>query len=183
MVEKLIGLALRNRLVVLLIAGGLFAYGIYSIKKKPLKKVLIGLSVSFVCFVVGVSLPGNTNDGVFFNPSDSERKQSVELSQADKNEKAAKSLLDQAATSFKSGRYKPAIDCCNQIPGDYSETETSSGIPQFLEDRYGKYSNLSAEDVCGQYNANEKYCTMLSTEVCAVCIMVHYAIIWYDISR
>lgn len=156
---------------------------IYSIKKKPLKKVLIGLSVSFVCFVVGVSLPGNTNDGVFFNPSDSERKQSVELSQADKNEKAAKSLLDQAATSFKSGRYKPAIDCCNQIPGDYSETETSSGIPQFLEDRYGKYSNLSAEDVCGQYNANEKYCTMLSTEVCAVCIMVHYAIIWYDISR
>ncbi len=39
MVEKLIGLALRNRLVVLLIAGGLFAYGIYSIKKNPIDAI------------------------------------------------------------------------------------------------------------------------------------------------
>ncbi len=39
MVEKLIGLALRNRLVVLLIAGGLFAYGVYSIKKNPIDAI------------------------------------------------------------------------------------------------------------------------------------------------
>ncbi|MEI2738024.1 MAG: hypothetical protein V9F01_04510 [Chitinophagaceae bacterium] len=34
MVRKLIELALRNRFIVLLIAGGMFAYGIYSIKTK-----------------------------------------------------------------------------------------------------------------------------------------------------
>ena len=39
MVRKLIELALRNRLVVLLIAGGLFAYGIYSIKKNPIDAI------------------------------------------------------------------------------------------------------------------------------------------------
>lgn len=39
MVRKLIELALRNRFVVLLIAGGLFAYGIYSIKKNPIDAI------------------------------------------------------------------------------------------------------------------------------------------------
>ena len=39
MVRKLIQLALRNRLIVLLIAGGLFAYGIYSIKKNPIDAI------------------------------------------------------------------------------------------------------------------------------------------------
>jgi CzcA family heavy metal efflux pump len=39
MVQKLIELALRNRLVILLIAGGLFAYGIYSIKKNPIDAI------------------------------------------------------------------------------------------------------------------------------------------------
>jgi len=39
MVQKLIELALRNRLVVLLIAGGLFAYGIYSIRKNPIDAI------------------------------------------------------------------------------------------------------------------------------------------------
>jgi len=39
MVQKLIELALRNRLVVLLIAGGLFAYGIYSIEKNPIDAI------------------------------------------------------------------------------------------------------------------------------------------------
>ncbi len=39
MVQKLIELALRNRLIVLLIAGGLFAYGIYSIKRNPIDAI------------------------------------------------------------------------------------------------------------------------------------------------
>ena len=39
MVQKLIELALRNRVIVLLIAGGLFAYGIYSIKKNPIDAI------------------------------------------------------------------------------------------------------------------------------------------------
>lgn len=39
MVQKLIELALRNRLIVLLIAGGLFAYGIYSIEKNPIDAI------------------------------------------------------------------------------------------------------------------------------------------------
>ncbi len=39
MVQKLIGVALRNRLVVLLIAGGLFAYGFYSITKNPIDAI------------------------------------------------------------------------------------------------------------------------------------------------
>lgn len=39
MVRKLIELALRNRLVVLLIAAGLFAYGIYSINKNPIDAI------------------------------------------------------------------------------------------------------------------------------------------------
>jgi Cu(I)/Ag(I) efflux system membrane protein CusA/SilA len=39
MVRRLIQLALRNRLIVLLIAGGLFAYGIYSIKKNPIDAI------------------------------------------------------------------------------------------------------------------------------------------------
>lgn len=39
MVQKLIGLALRNRLIVLLLAGGLFAYGIYSVKQNPIDAI------------------------------------------------------------------------------------------------------------------------------------------------
>jgi len=39
MVRKLIELALRNRLIVLLIAGGLFAYGIYSIRENPIDAI------------------------------------------------------------------------------------------------------------------------------------------------
>ena len=39
MVRKLIELALRNRLVVLLIAAGLFAWGIYSIRKNPIDAI------------------------------------------------------------------------------------------------------------------------------------------------
>jgi len=39
MVQKLIELALRNRLIVLIISGGLFAYGIYSIKKNPIDAI------------------------------------------------------------------------------------------------------------------------------------------------
>ena len=39
MVQKLIGLALRNRLIVLLIAAGLFAYGFYSIEKNPIDAI------------------------------------------------------------------------------------------------------------------------------------------------
>jgi len=39
MVRKLIELALRNRVIVLLIAGGLFAYGIYSIRKNPIDAI------------------------------------------------------------------------------------------------------------------------------------------------
>jgi CzcA family heavy metal efflux pump len=39
MVRKLIQLALRNRFIVLFIAGGLFAYGIYSIKKNPIDAI------------------------------------------------------------------------------------------------------------------------------------------------
>jgi CzcA family heavy metal efflux pump len=39
MVQKLIELALRNRLVVLLVAGGLFVYGIYSIRKNPIDAI------------------------------------------------------------------------------------------------------------------------------------------------
>jgi len=39
MVESLIGLSLRNRFIVLLIAGGLFAYGIYSIQRNPIDAI------------------------------------------------------------------------------------------------------------------------------------------------
>ena len=39
MVRKLIGLALRNRLIVLLVSAGLFAYGIYSIQKNPIDAI------------------------------------------------------------------------------------------------------------------------------------------------
>jgi Cu(I)/Ag(I) efflux system membrane protein CusA/SilA len=39
MVRKLIELALRNRLVVLLFAAGLFAYGIYSIRNNPIDAI------------------------------------------------------------------------------------------------------------------------------------------------
>lgn len=39
MVQKLIELALRNRLVVLLFAAGLFAYGIYSVKQNPIDAI------------------------------------------------------------------------------------------------------------------------------------------------
>jgi Cu(I)/Ag(I) efflux system membrane protein CusA/SilA len=39
MVRKLIELALRNRLVVLLLAAGLFAWGIYSIKQNPIDAI------------------------------------------------------------------------------------------------------------------------------------------------
>jgi len=39
MVRKLIELALRNRLIVLLFAGGLFAWGIYSIRKNPIDAI------------------------------------------------------------------------------------------------------------------------------------------------
>jgi Cu(I)/Ag(I) efflux system membrane protein CusA/SilA len=39
MVQKLIKLALRNRLIVLLLAGGLFAYGIYSVKQNPIDAI------------------------------------------------------------------------------------------------------------------------------------------------
>lgn len=39
MVQKLIEISLRNRLVVLLLAAGLFIYGIYSIKKNPIDAI------------------------------------------------------------------------------------------------------------------------------------------------
>ena len=39
MVRALISFALKNRLVVLLIAGGLFAWGIYSIKENPIDAI------------------------------------------------------------------------------------------------------------------------------------------------
>lgn len=39
MVQKLIVLALRNRLLVLLFAAGLFAYGLYSLKKNPIDAI------------------------------------------------------------------------------------------------------------------------------------------------
>jgi Cu(I)/Ag(I) efflux system membrane protein CusA/SilA len=39
MVRKLIELALRNRLIVLLLAGGLFVWGIYSIRKNPIDAI------------------------------------------------------------------------------------------------------------------------------------------------
>jgi len=39
MVQKIIELALRNRLIVLLVAAGLFAYGIYSIKQNPIDAI------------------------------------------------------------------------------------------------------------------------------------------------
>lgn len=39
MVQKLIELALRNRLIVLLFAAGLFAYGIYSVKNNPIDAI------------------------------------------------------------------------------------------------------------------------------------------------
>ncbi len=39
MVQKLIGLALRNRLIVLLFSAGLFAYGIYSMGKNPIDAI------------------------------------------------------------------------------------------------------------------------------------------------
>ncbi len=39
MVQNLIELALRNRLIVLLCAAGLFAYGIYSVKKNPIDAI------------------------------------------------------------------------------------------------------------------------------------------------
>ncbi|HET6722937.1 MAG TPA: efflux RND transporter permease subunit [Chitinophagaceae bacterium] len=39
MVQKLIELSLRNRLIVLLFAGGLFAWGIYSIRQNPIDAI------------------------------------------------------------------------------------------------------------------------------------------------
>lgn len=39
MVQKLIELALRNRIVVLLFAAGLFAYGLYSVKQNPIDAI------------------------------------------------------------------------------------------------------------------------------------------------
>ncbi|MFN8271969.1 MAG: efflux RND transporter permease subunit [Chitinophagaceae bacterium] len=39
MVQKLIALALRNRLIVLLIAAGLFAWGFYSVKQNPIDAI------------------------------------------------------------------------------------------------------------------------------------------------
>src|SRR6187431_3171462 len=39
MVRKLIELALRNRFIVLLFAGGLFAWGLYSIRQNPIDAI------------------------------------------------------------------------------------------------------------------------------------------------
>src|SRR5437762_11895765 len=39
MVQKLIELSLRNRLIVLLLAAGLFAWGFYSVKQNPIDAI------------------------------------------------------------------------------------------------------------------------------------------------
>ncbi|MEP6726683.1 MAG: efflux RND transporter permease subunit [Bacteroidota bacterium] len=39
MVQKIIGLALRNRLIVVLVAAGLFAWGIYSVRQNPIDAI------------------------------------------------------------------------------------------------------------------------------------------------
>src|SRR5690348_7895646 len=39
MVQKLIGIALRNRFVVLLVAAGLFTYGLYSLERNPIDAI------------------------------------------------------------------------------------------------------------------------------------------------
>jgi len=39
MVQKIIELALRNRLIVLIIAGGLFAWGYLSVKQNPIDAI------------------------------------------------------------------------------------------------------------------------------------------------
>lgn len=39
MVQKIIGLAIRNRITVLLLTAGLFAFGIYSVRKNPIDAI------------------------------------------------------------------------------------------------------------------------------------------------
>lgn len=78
------------------------------------------------------------------------------------DEEKASALLYDAAAEFKSGDYMSAIDFCKQIASEYPDTETASGVDEWLEKQYDQFPKHSAKELMSEYDANivnadEKY--------------------------
>lgn len=70
------------------------------------------------------------------------------------DEEKASALLYEASTEFKNGDYVSAISLCDQIISDYPNTETASGMTEWLASQYEQFPKYSASDLMSEYDAN-----------------------------
>jgi hypothetical protein len=123
-----------------------------SVKKKKRKPYLIGMAACVALFIVAISLP---SDPAGASSSAAGVSEKAAVSSEETAEKEAQTMLDNAKKSFNNGNYERALSNCSDIKGKYSDTSVAKGIDQFIEKQYEQYPNLTAEELCKEYDANE----------------------------
>lgn len=66
----------------------------------------------------------------------------------------AEQLIQIATKEFDEGDYIEAVNICNKIALEYPETETSKNMPNYLNEQYGKFNNISASRLMSEYTEN-----------------------------
>ena len=66
----------------------------------------------------------------------------------------AEQLIQIATKEFDEGDYIEAVNICNEIASEYSETESSKNMPNYLNEQYGKFNNISASRLMNEYTEN-----------------------------
>ncbi len=66
----------------------------------------------------------------------------------------AEQLIQIATKEFDEGDYIEAVNICNKIASEYPETESSKNMPNYLNEQYGKFNNISASRLMNEYTEN-----------------------------
>ncbi len=66
----------------------------------------------------------------------------------------AEQLIQLATTEFTDGDYIEAVNICNKITSTCPETEIAKNMPNYLNEQYGKFKNISASRLMNEYTEN-----------------------------
>lgn len=70
------------------------------------------------------------------------------------DEEKATEHLEKATEQFQNGNYMDAIDLCNDILSEYTDTDIAQNMSSYLDEQFSQYPHYTAKELMQEYDAN-----------------------------
>lgn len=116
-------------------------------KKSGVPLVARAIIATFAAIILIVVLFGEES------PENLDTTKETDIAELTDEEKAT-AHLEKATEQFQNGNYMDAIDLCNDILSEYTDTDIAQNMSSYLDEQFSQYPHYTAKELMQEYDAN-----------------------------